>query len=240
MTNPYTRRRLLVGAATATLALTALPLGGVHASAPADGATLTIAVSGDIGGWDPATSSFWLANEVVINTHDTLVDYALTTDSEGRQIRNPDEVVPHLAESWEVSDDGLTYTFSLREGVTFNNGDPLTADAVKASFERVLATPGLAQFLLTGVLFITDPAQIAAVDEHTVSFTLPGPNPMFLKVIQEMNMSIVNVAEIEANGATVEEQNEWAASNPTGTGPYLLERFSPGENRAGVQPQLLG
>lgn len=190
---------------------------------------LTIAVSGDIGGWDPATTSFWLANEVVINTHDTLIDYGVTTDSEGRSVRNPDEIVPHLAESWEVSDDGLTYTFKLREGVKFNNGDPLTAQAVKDSFVRLIETPGLAQFLLTGVIYITEPDQITVVDDLTVSFTLPDPNPMFLKVFQEMNMAIVNVNEIKANGATVDEQNEWAAANPTGTGPYVLDHFTPGQ-----------
>jgi peptide/nickel transport system substrate-binding protein len=191
--------------------------------------TLTIAVSGDIAGWDPVASIYWLANEVIINTHDTLVDYGPTTDAEGRPIRDITEIVPRLAESWEVSDDGMSYTFKIREGAQFNNGDPVNAEAVKKSFERILKYPSLASFLLADVAFVRDPSQMVVEDEYTLTFNLDQPNPIFLKVLQEMNMVVTNVGQIEAEGgATLEEQGEWTSNNVTGTGPYILDKFDPG------------
>jgi peptide/nickel transport system substrate-binding protein len=198
-------------------------------AAPAEDRTLTIAVSGDIAGWDPVSSIYWLANEVIINTHDTLIDYAPTTDEEGRPVRDITEFVPRLAESWEVSEDGTSFTFKLREDVKFNNGDSMNAEAVKKSFERILANPSLASFLLADVAFVRDPSQMVVEDEYTITFNLDQPNPIFLKVLQEMNMVVTNVAQIEAEGgSTQEEQNEWTSNNPTGTGPYVLEKFEPG------------
>lgn len=189
---------------------------------------LTIAVSGDIAGWDPVTSIYWLANEVIINTHDTLVDYGPKTDDMGNAVRDITKVVPNLAESFEEKD-GKEFTFKLRQDAKFNNGDPLTAQAVKDSFARILSIPSLASFLLADVAFVTGPDQIEVVDEYTVKFTLPQSNPMFLKVLQEMNMAIVNVKEIEEKGgSTPEEQQQWAAGHPTGTGPYMLEKYEAG------------
>src|SRR5262245_20338624 len=81
-------------------------------------------------------------------------------------------LAPSLAESWTVSRDGLTYEFVLRKGVTFHNGDPLSADDVKFSFERY-----------KGVSAATMKAYVAAVDvvdPHRVRFRLKKPWPDFL------------------------------------------------------------
>lgn len=190
--------------------------------------TLTIAVSADIAGWDPATSIYWLANEIIINTHDALVDFGPKTDAQGNSVRDITNLTPSLAESWEEKD-GKEFTFKLRDA-KFNNGDPLTAQAVKDNFVRVQSIPGLTSFLLADIAFVYDAEkQIEVIDDHTVKFTLPQPNPMFLKVFEELNMVIVNVAEIKAKGgATEEEQQKWAAANPTGTGPYMLEKYEAG------------
>lgn len=189
---------------------------------------LTIAVSADIAGWDPVTSIYWLANEVIINTHDTLVDYGPGTDAKGNPARDITKVVPNLAESFEEKD-GQEFTFKLHSNAKFNNGDPVTAQAVKDSFARILTIPSLASFLLTDVAFVKSPDQIEVIDDTTVKFTLPQPNPMFLKVLQEMNMAIVNVKEIEAKGgSTPEDQQKWASANPTGSGPYMLEKYEAG------------
>jgi peptide/nickel transport system substrate-binding protein len=201
-------------------------------AAPAEPAAadnvLTIAVSADIAGWDPTSSIYWLANEVIINTHDTLVDYGPKTDDMGNPVRDITQVVPNLAESFEEKD-GKEFTFKIRENAKFNNGDPVTAQAVKDSFARVLGIPSLASFLLADVAFVKSPDQIEVVDEHTVKFTLPQPNPIFLKVLQEMNMAIVNVKQIQAEGgSTPEEQAKWAADHPTGSGPYMLEKYEAG------------
>ena len=205
------------------------PPEATEAVVPPEEKVLTIAVSADIAGWDPAASIYWLANEVIINTHDTLVDYGPTTDAEGRAVRDLTNIEGRLAESFDVSDDGMTFTFHLRQGAKFNNGDPVTAEAVKQSFARILEVPGLAAFLLADVAFVRSPDQMVAEDEQTLTFNLEEPNPIFLKVLQEMNMVVVNVDQIESEGgATMEEQMEWAANHPTGTGPYVLEKFEAG------------
>ncbi len=189
--------------------------------------TLTIAVSADITGWDPATSIYWLANEVIINTHDTLVDFGPAMDEFGNQVRDITNITPNLAESWDEV--GLQeFTFYLRENAEFTNGDPVTAQAVKDSFVRALGIPGLTSFLLADVAFLSSADQMEVLDDYTIKFTLPDPNPMFLKIFYLNNMAIVNVAEIEANGETAEEQENWAALNPTGSGPYLLDNFVSG------------
>jgi peptide/nickel transport system substrate-binding protein len=202
--------------------------------------TLTIAVSADIAGWDPATSIYWLANEVIANTHDTLVDFGPATDSSGRPVRDITNIIPNLAESFEEKD-GMEFTFNIREDAKFNNGDPVTAQAVKDSFVRSLGIPGLTSFLLADVAFIKSGDQIEVVDEYVVKFTLPQPNPMFMKIVQEINMGIVNVTEIQANGTTEEEQNNWAAAHTTGSGPYMVERYEAGvELVLAVNPNYWG
>ena len=199
------------------------------APATTEGKTLLIAVSGDIAGWDPAASIYWLANEVIINTHDTLVDYKPGTDDAGNAVRKVGDFAPSLAESWDVSPDGQKFTFHLIKNAKFHNGDPLNAQAVKDSFARILAIPGLAQFLLADVAFVKSADQIVVDDEYTVTFNLPQPNPIFLKVLQEMNMVIVNAAQIAKEGGEGDAGLQWAANNPTGTGPYVLDKFTPGE-----------
>ena len=90
-------------------------------------------------------------------TYDTLVKFPEADAS---------EILPNLATSWEVSDDGLTYTFSLRDDVTFANGDPLTADDVVFSFTRM-------KNVQSNPSFLADPiASVEAVDDLTVAVNL--------------------------------------------------------------------
>ena len=103
---------------------------------PQPGGVLRAGMQTDPVGLDPHTTSATSSRNMLENVYDTLVMF----DSEGR-------VVPGLAESWETSDDGLTWTFTLREGVTFHNGDPLTAADVAFSINRrsPRPTPGTAR-----------------------------------------------------------------------------------------------
>ena len=84
------------------------------------------------------------------------------------------EVEPALAESWEISDDGKTYTFDLRDGVTFHDGTPLTAEAVKFNFDRMLKEDhpyhNTGPFPLS--FFFSAIETVEAPDEGTVVFTL--------------------------------------------------------------------
>ncbi len=96
-------------------------------AAPAD-TTLTIGLTADISTPDPSSSYDGAENKVVMAAYEGLVKYRTGVDDA--------EIVPSLATEWEVSEDGLTYTFTLRDGVTFHDGTPFTSAAVQPSITR--------------------------------------------------------------------------------------------------------
>lgn len=128
-----------------------------------------------------------------------------------------------------ISDDGLTYTFPIREGVTFHDGSALTADDVLYSWERVMTMdlPDGAAGVLADTV---DSMQV--VDEFTFQVTLQEPNAAFLNaVVPAMVSSIVSQEYVEANGGiTPGEPNEAMSGNPNGTGPYSFVAWNRGEN----------
>jgi peptide/nickel transport system substrate-binding protein len=171
--------------------------------------------------YDPAHAYSPTGGIVNRATYDTLVTF-------------PDEdassIEPRLATDWDISEDGLTYTFTLREGVTFHNGAPLTAQDVVFSFNRlkhVAAQPS----------FLTDPiASVEAPDEWTVVITLSAPNPSFLSELTNTAFSVTSADLVRENGGTdaegaAEEDTAMSFLNQTsaGTGPYVLESWSPQE-----------
>ena len=121
------------------------------------------------------------------------------------------EVEPLLAEDAQVSDDGLTYTITLRDGVTFHSGDPLTSADVKSSVEAVTAEDSVSARKSS---FKTI-ADIATPDDKTVVFTLSQRSISFL-----YNLSYVWIVNDEAGDIT---------STEDGTGPYALTAWNPGQ-----------
>jgi peptide/nickel transport system substrate-binding protein len=126
-------------------------------------------------------------------------------------------MAPALAESWKASPDGLTYTFSLRRGVKFHNGDPLTADDVKFSFGRYKGT--------ANKLFKERVAGVDVVDPQTVRFRLKQPWPDFMTFYATPATGaawIVPKKYIESVG------DEGFKKAPIGAGPYRFVSFNPG------------
>src|SRR5688572_929264 len=128
-----TRRRFLgqsIALSAAGLASTSLLDAGLHPSRaqtnPTQGGVLKAAFSADPAGFDPQRGPSGMSHVVIEQVYSTLM--ALDPDA---------KPYPDLAESYEVSSDGLQYTFVLRKGVTFHNGDELTAEDVKFSFDRL-------------------------------------------------------------------------------------------------------
>lgn len=156
--------------------------------------------------------------EVPMNIYDRLVDIEVKEDGSS-------EIVPSLAESWEISDDALTYTFHLRQGVKFHNGEELTADDVEYSFTRQLSVEGavntdfLAQIkgasqLLEGS---TDTLEgFETVDDYTFTITLSEPYAGFLACLSTPGCSIYNREATEAAG----DQFGLEPSLTVGTGPF--------------------
>lgn len=125
-------------------------------------------------------------------------------------------VKPSLAESWEISDDGLVYTFKLRDDVSFHSGDKLTADDVVYSVQRFITE----KFTKTKAPFVTG---AEAVDEHTVKINLSYAYPNFILQLASWPWRIVSKAAVEKYGAGTVEMVMNA-----GTGPYKLKSVTPG------------
>ncbi len=140
------------------------------------------------------------------------------------------DVQPDLAESWEVSDDGRTYTFTLRPDARFADGKPLTSADVRYSLERA-TDPGLAPFLPAQTYLIdivgvreklTGAAQeisgIEVLDEQTIALTIDQPKSYFLSKLAHPTSFIVDQEAVERGGANWTEQ-------PNGSGPFSIERW---------------
>lgn len=130
------------------------------------------------------------------------------------------EIVPSLAESWEIADDGLTYTFKLRPDVRFQDGTPLDADAVKFNFERILDPDH--PFHDTGpfplAFFFSSIARIETPDPLTVVFHLKEPFAPLLSNLATPSGFLVSPAGVERWGKDF-------GRHPVGTGPFRFERW---------------
>lgn len=143
-------------------------------------------------------------------------------------------IIPGVAETWTIGDDGLTYTFNLRGDAKWSNGEPLTASDVVYGIRRCL-DPNTASeyaYLLYPIKnaeefnggAVTDPAEVGieAVDDHTVRITLRAPTPYFLSVLVWGQASPAPQAVIEAKG------DDWTKpGNMVGNGAYMLAEWVP-------------
>ncbi|MCD7059816.1 ABC transporter substrate-binding protein [Pelagibacterium xiamenense] len=154
---------------------------------------------------DPQVATAVNDFRIAVNIYDGLVRYADGTL----------EVEPALATDWEISEDGLTYTFNLREGVTFHDGTPFNAEAVKFNFDRMLDENhpyyDTGPFPLSFNFAAVDSVNV--IDEFTVEFVLSEPYAPFLSNLAYPTGLIVSPAAVEQYG-------EDYGRNPVGTGPY--------------------
>ncbi|GAB4065153.1 ABC transporter substrate-binding protein [Ancylobacter sonchi] len=139
-----------------------------------------------------------------------------------RFVDNPPKLIPWLAESYAVSDDGKTYTFKLRADATFHDGTPVTSADVAYSIERILALrKGPASFYLD----LIEPGSTQTPDPHTVVFNLTDPSAIFLTTVP--NILVVNSALVRSKEKDGDWGAGWLARNEAGTGSYILRRYEP-------------
>jgi len=136
--------------------------------------------------------------------------------------KNPAVLEPWLAEGYEVSKDGVTYTFKLRKGAKFHDGTEVKAADVVYSLERILALGKGASSLLKSMI---DPGNAKAVDDYTVSFKLKKPSAIFLAVVPEIH--VVNSALVKKNASKDDWGAAWLSKNDAGSGAYQLDQFDP-------------
>jgi peptide/nickel transport system substrate-binding protein len=112
-------------------------------------------------------------------------------------------IIPDLAESWEPGEGGLSYTFALREGVTYHDGEPFSAQDVVATFGRILDPPeGIVSPMKANFTFVDS---VEAVDDMTVRFNLSSPRPFFLNLLTPTNALIYSKKSLEEHNYDLRE-----------------------------------
>jgi peptide/nickel transport system substrate-binding protein len=168
---------------------------------------IKIGINTDITASDPHVSGATVNSIVLGHVVEPLVAYG------GKM-----EILPMLAESWEVSDDLKTYTFKLRKGRKFHNGREMVADDVTYSFERIMdpKTKNPRSKLLTGLI-----ESVEAVDPYTARFKLKRGSASLLHILAYTSpiMAVVPKEEIEKQGGVFK--------HPIGTGPYKFVEWKP-------------
>ena len=136
------------------------------------------------------------------------------------------EVIPDLAYAWEVSDDGLVYTFHLRDGVMFHDGAELTSEDVKATFDRIIFPPvGMISPRQSVFLAVEE---VRTVDPYTVEFVLSAPRGFMPAAIANGWNVIERKKTLEDNNLDLKKLKPGTTVHP-GTGPFILEDHQAGE-----------
>jgi peptide/nickel transport system substrate-binding protein len=167
---------------------------------------------------DPAEAYDSASTDMVNNIYDRLVTY---------KGNDTTIIYPSLATNWTVASNQLTWTFHLRQGVTFSNGDMLNATDVKYSFNRVL----IVNSPDSGVAWILkqcmDLNSTKIINPYTVQITLTKTYGGFLSLLAFTVSSIVDKAVVDANGGIVANtDNTWMKEHAVGTGPYKLDHWT--------------
>ena len=173
--------------------------------------TLTYAQGADPRGLDPALVDDGESSKPIVQMYEGLTKFG---DSNT-------EVEPCLAESWDISDDGLTYTFHLRQGVKFHDGTDFNAEAVKYNIDR--QTVNKTSDMLYADFVFGDVAACNVIDDYTVEIVLNKASTPFLNnLAMSLGAPMVSPTACEAAGNNLNEA-------PCGTGPYKFVRWDKNE-----------
>jgi peptide/nickel transport system substrate-binding protein len=193
--------------------------GALLAPAAATASTLTIGADGSPSDLDPHSAYDYRSVLAILGAYEPLI---------GLKGSATDQYEGIIAETWEPNADKSVWTFHIRDGVTFQDGSPCDAEAVRASFERLL-TMKLGPYLVIG-RFVSDPAKITAPDAKTVVFNLGKPQPLFeAAMASTYGPPIVNAKAMKEQESDGDWGHTWAQINAvgTGTGPYKIVSFEP-------------
>jgi peptide/nickel transport system substrate-binding protein len=200
------------------------------AAAPKEGGTLVIAIPGDLNRTDPSLID------------DANSSYVLQQIFEGLVTLKPgsgSEIVGQLADSWTISDDGLTYTFKLKSGIKFQDGTDFNAAAVKFNFDRWLSIPKT--YVDLGYTYYIDTvitgkiAETAAPDPTTFVLKLKAPNSAFLVTMTLTPFTFSSPKALTDGKASDPDfkNNIYAQGGPpaaVGTGPFVFKEWVPGDH----------
>lgn len=217
MTNHLRRRSALAAlAATALLAVSACG-GGNAASSKADGpvqegGTLRLAFNQDLfGNLDP-NQNFWIESRSIDrNLVDSLTDQDPETGT----------IVPWLATKWTVSPDAKTYTFTLRDDVTFSDGTKLDAKAVKTAFDGIIELGPLASL---GATYLSGYDSTTVLSPTKVEVTFKTANAAFLQATSTTTLGILSPKSYDI------DPKKRALGDFVGSGPFTLDSYTPAQS----------
>lgn len=213
-----TRRTLTLLGVLAVGALGAVGCGSAQkdassTTASGDTQTLRIPYLADMSVPDPDVFYDIEGNAVILNQYEGLLKY-----KEGTL-----ELAPNLAKSWKVSNDGLTYTFTLQDGVTFHDGSKMTCNSVKAAFQRRLDVDQAPAYMLKDVKSMT-------CDGNELTITLKSKVQPFLHYMaSSWGPKVIGPEAIKENAGKDYGQT-WLQTHGDGTGPYKLTSFKRGSS----------
>lgn len=205
--------RVLLSVCLVLLLIAALPAckGGGPQSKPK---VLRVAIGADAVTLDPHDTVDFKGLMVANNVYERLVKYDPKTNS----------FKPWLAKSWEVSGDGLKWTFHLNEPARFASGNPVTAEAVKYSLLRGIKQKMFPSWMLSQCI---DENAVQVVDQQTLQITLAKPYAPLLAILSSVVAGVVDpkvIAEHEQNG---DMGKTWLKDHSAGSGPFMVESWQP-------------
>ena len=205
----------------------AAPAAPTQAAAPAPaqkaagttGATLVVASNFVIKSLDPGRTVETTSNMINHSAYDALVTF------DGEDLTTPK---PSLATSWQISPDGLTYTFKIRDGVKFASGNPLTSADFKWSFERVKNLKSNPAFMLNSV------TEIQAPDPQTLVLKLKDKTPALISILSSPALSAIDSKLVQSKGGDAsaaakdnDKAESFLNSQSAGTGAYIMQSYTP-------------
>lgn len=206
------RRTAVVALAASALVLAGCTPGDAGEEPAATGGTLIQVIAGDPATLNPALTTGNPDLSVACKVFEGLIRLDASFD-----------VQPGLAETWEVAEDGLTYTFNLREGVEWHDGEPLVAQDVVWTYENVTSV-----FHPRGSAAFETVSSIEAPDDHTVVITMSEPYGPFLPSLTCANGAVLPehiYGDAEGDEILSHPRNK---ENPIGTGPFKFESWESG------------
>ncbi|QKC95597.1 ABC transporter substrate-binding protein [Mesorhizobium sp. NZP2298] len=213
-------RRMFLGLCLAAAMLSVPAL----ADTPANTLVVAKAID-DIVTMDPAEIYELSNSEIAVNVYDRLM---------GLEIGDMKKLVPKVAESYLVSDDGKTFTFKLKSNLKFHSGNPVTAEDVAFSLQRVILLNLTPAYLFQGLGWTTDNVKdmVKAVDASTVSITVSEKYaPTYvLNLMSTVTSSIVDKKEAMAHEKDGDLGHAWLKTNSAGSGAYKMRSWKANES----------
>lgn len=218
------RKKSPLAAVALALIVGALPLSSALAATPDDMLVVAKRID-DITTMDPAQSFEFAGSDVIRNVYGRLVNFDPMDLDAGYQ--------PDLAESWDVSEDGMTITFTMREGVKFHSGNPVTAEDAEFSLHRAIILNKTPSFILTQFGFTPENvAEKIVAKDNTVSITTDKKyaTSFVLNCLTATIGGIVDKQTVMQNEVDGDLGNEWLKNNSAGSGAYIVKGWKPNES----------